>query len=260
MNKLNLEGLNVLIWDIETSLMLLSKFNLYEERISHENIEQDWNIICGSFKQAGSKEVHHVHVTKNLTCDKTVAAKLAKAIESADILVHHNGDKFDLKKLNARLYLNNLPPLPNKITTVDTLKLARKYFAFTSNRLDYLAKAIGIPGKIKSKTNLWQRILRGDKTAVREMVKYCDYDVVMLEKVFYRMAPFCDLPNFDDIRRKKDLKNKKDITGGKCPQCLSSKIIFRGKTKATSATAQRQLSCNSCGHWFVEKRIVYGKR
>ena len=65
-----------------------------------------------------------------------------------------------------------------------TLKLSRSKFKFNSNKLDYIAKYLGMGEKIKTEFGLWKDIvLNKDKDAMAKMVKYCQQDVRLLEKV-----------------------------------------------------------------------------
>ena len=192
--------------DIETSLIAYSGFSLWQDHISHDNILQDWFIICAAWKWYGSKKISSVSVldedNKNLHNDKFVVKTLLEATEEADVVVTHNGDKFDLKKLYARCIFHKLKPFTRNIPTIDTLKMAKKYFNFTSNRLDYLGQYLGVGKKIKTSPGLWIEVLKGNKKAIQEMVKYNKGDVLLEEAVLERFAPFIDHPSvlkiFDD--------------------------------------------------------------
>jgi len=98
------------IYDIETSLALMATFGLKVDYIPHENIIQDWYIICGCWKTLGEKKINSVSVMDDMDRFKNspiddfhVVKTLRDMIASYDIIVHHNGDRFDIKKINARL-------------------------------------------------------------------------------------------------------------------------------------------------------------
>src|SRR5688572_5094441 len=135
----------IIIWDVETSWVKTYTWNLWPNNgIPHDNIIEDWSILCGAWKELGKDKVHAVSV-KSVGDDREVVKKLRDVISDASILIHHNGDKFDIKKLNARLIYHGLEPIA-KVTTIDTLKEVKKVAAFTSNRLDYLSKFLGGTG------------------------------------------------------------------------------------------------------------------
>ena len=64
--------------------------------------------------------------------------------DEADVVIAHNGDKFDMRKANAR-FGHYEPPMP--VQQVDTLKVARKYFKFESNKLGDLGEHLGLGNK-----------------------------------------------------------------------------------------------------------------
>jgi len=130
--------MKIILWDVETAPLIVTSWGLFKPFLSHENIIEDSSLICAAWKTYGEKEIESVAINAaNPRNDLKVVKTLRAALASADVLVGHNGDKFDLKVFNARLACHGLDPLP-PIKTIDTLKVARKYFRFTSNRLDYL--------------------------------------------------------------------------------------------------------------------------
>jgi DNA polymerase III epsilon subunit-like protein len=70
-----------------------------------------------------------------------------KVMAQADEIVAHNGDRFDLKWLRTRALLHGLDVMPSP-KTIDTLKWAKRYFNFNSNKLDYIAKYLGVGQKM----------------------------------------------------------------------------------------------------------------
>lgn len=246
----------IIIWDIETSLMAVSTFQLKNDYIHHSNILQDWYIICACWKEHGKSKVHAVSLADNLkrfkkdpSDDYEIVKALRSVLEDADIIVHHNGDRFDLRKLNARLIYHSLPPLP-RINAVDTLKEVRKIASFTSNRLDYLGEHLGYGGKTTTSSGLWLRVLRGDVDAVNEMVRYNKRDVTLLEKIYQRLRPY--------------IKNHPNVSAGEvfgCPNCGSEHLQSRGITRTRAGTVYGRLCCTDCGSWSRTRKQEksYGK-
>ncbi len=62
--------------------------------------------------------------------EKLIRSMMA-LFEEADIVVAHNGDKFDIKWIMGRALLLGMPP-PAPFRTVDTLKICRSRFRLTS--------------------------------------------------------------------------------------------------------------------------------
>lgn len=224
-----------LFLDIETSHFVAATFSLFPKAISHENILEEWYIICASWKWEGEDTVHNAKTyTHN---DKRVVKALRDAVMKADELVYHNGKKFDYKKLNSRVLMNGLPPM-SKPRETDTLIQARKHFGFVSNRLDYLAKALVGEGKSPVTNSDWLAALKGDKEAVDKLSYYCDQDVIILEKVFQKMKPHIDLGYNANIDSDKHV----------CPKCGIDALISRGFAVTKTGRYQRY-QCKECAGW-----------
>ena len=234
-----------MFWDIETSLIAATTFTLFPERISHEYILKDWHIISGAWKKQGEKTVHTVSVLdfkkKKLDDDYEVCKALRAALDGVDILVHHNGDKFDLKKLTARLIYHRLPPLP-KILTIDTLKEVKKVAAMTSNRLDYLGKHLVGLGKDDHPADWWFKAYNGDIDIIKKMVSYNKTDVVRLEQVYDILRPYMKNPPHFGVLLGKD----KNFS---CKSCGSVHVKKNGIRITVAGGKKQELQCQDCGHY-----------
>lgn len=177
----------ILFFDIETSLSIFTAFHTGMQYLGDANILQDYYIISWAAKWMGENEVYSDVLTPReakKANDKRVLKELWKLLDEADIVVAHNGDEFDIKKLNTRFILNGMD-LPRPSKSIDTLKVARKTFSFSSNKLDYLCKLFGLEGKTEhTGYQLWLDCLKGDKKALELMDKYNRNDVIILEKVY----------------------------------------------------------------------------
>jgi len=241
----------IILWDIETTHNLAAIFRLFEDYTSHENIIQERYVVCAAWKVLGEKSVHAVSTLDNPKLyakdphnDKHVIETLHKVLSEADAIVAHNGDQYDIKFAEGRMLAHGLSPLP-PIPSIDTLKVAKSRLLLNSNKLDYLARYLGFGKKISTKNELWLRVLQGDKSAIREMVKYNKHDVVLLEKVFMKLRPYA--ANY--INRQ--LFGHSDG----CPRCGSRHVQSRGTHKAISRTYLR-FQCQDCGGWFKSTKAV----
>jgi uncharacterized protein YprB with RNaseH-like and TPR domain len=198
-------------------------------------------MICAAWKYSDEKKVHAVSI-KKATDDKQVVKTLRDAIAKADIVVGHNSDKFDIKKLNARLLFHGLDPLP-MVPSIDTLKEVRKIASFTSNRLDYLAKHLIGEGKIKTEYNLWLKAMTGDKKAIHEMVVYNKVDVIRLEQVYMRLRPFMKSHIHIGALKGKDRHES-------CPKCGSSNVKHNGIRVSAAGLKKQECQCQKCGGYF----------
>ncbi len=158
-----------LFFDIETSpnigLFWQSGFKL---TISHENIVRERAIICVAWKWAGQTKVHNLSWDKN-QCDKKLLQEFVAVMHSADEIVTHNGDRFDVPWIRTRCLFHDIPMSPDFVS-IDTLKAARSKFRFNSNQLTYIAKYLELGQKKPSGYGLWKSILLDkDEKAMRKM-------------------------------------------------------------------------------------------
>jgi ribosomal protein S27AE len=140
-----------------------------------------------------------------------------------------------------------LPPSAYK--EVDTLQVARRHFKFTSNRLDSLAKQLGIGEKLEhGGFDVWKAIIeRRDPAAWKLMRRYNKHDVVLLEQLYLRLRPWMDQhPNLALISDKPRA----------CPKCgaAQTKIKSRG-WRYYQVTKRRAFRCNDCGGIFYGRHL-----
>ena len=175
----------ILYLDIETALMRVDLFSLYVpgKYISWRNIHKRSYVICWSAAWVSSDKPSRVRsdvVTQaeaKRGKDKRCLQGLFAMMDAADYIITHNGNKFDLRKLNTRYLLNGMDaPLTYK--PIDTLALAKKHFAADSNALEHWSLLLGGERKDDMRLEHWQRICdNGDPKSLARMVKYCRGDV-----------------------------------------------------------------------------------
>lgn len=229
----------VLLYDLETSPMILAGFEIYDATIPVDHILQDWTIFSAAWKYLGEDKIYSVSQATHT--EEEVVQAIASAVDAADIIIAHNGDKFDIKKLRARIITLGLPPL-GEVCAIDTLKVVKKHFKFTSNRLDYVARILGLPTKMGTSPGLWIRCLKGDKEALSEMEQYNQQDVLVLEEVYNKLRPYIN--NHPSIARLLDRASK-----GGCPVC-GSLATHKRDTRLASKRLYQRYSCQECGHCF----------
>lgn len=237
----------ILYWDLETSLELVAVFQLAKnDWIDPASLVTERYIICASWKWKGESAVHSVSVLDNPKLyandpynDRHVVETLYKVMHEADVIVAHNGDQFDTRYLRTRALFHSMPPLP-PITSVDTYKVAKSMFMFNANRLNYVGGLLGVGQKKHTTAGLWMRVLKGEKKAIKEMVAYNKQDVLLLERVYNKLAPY--MPNH--ISR--------ELFGlHGCPRCGSKKVQSRGFHRAFTRTYRRfQCQNPTCMGWF----------
>lgn len=170
--------------------------------------------------------------------DRALVRDLWNFLDAADIVVAHNGDRFDIKKTNSRFLVHKLKP-PSPYRTVDTLTEAHKIASYDSNKLNELGKILGLGEKVKTGgADLWFDCMAGDEKAWRRMKRYNAKDVILLERLYKAMLPW--------------MKNHPNVANGLgpnfCPACGSPKLQARG-TAWNKTTKYHRFQCQDCGRW-----------
>jgi len=183
--------------------------------------------------------------TQVIACDNQseydLLKKLHKLLDEADIVIAHNGDSFDIKKINARFIVYKFHP-PSPYKTIDTKKEAKRIAAFDSNSLENLGIDLGEGEKIKHRGfAMWEGCMAGKKKDWEEMKKYNKKDVDLLYRVYLRLRGWIkNHPNFSE--------------SGECPNCNSRNVQKRG-FRVLRYSRYQSLQCQACGAWFRGEKI-----
>jgi DNA polymerase III epsilon subunit-like protein len=230
-----------LLLDIECTPNLSFTWGKYEQDVIE--FAKEWYLLSFSVKWLDSSKVEVFTLAdfpgfnKSKDSDKELCEKLWSYIDKADLIIAHNGDRFDLKKINARFAVNGLlPPSPYK--TIDTLKIAKKHFAFNSNKLNDLGVTLGLGKKAETGGfQLWKDCMSGDRKAYKRMAIYNRQDVVLLEKIYLKLRPFSS--NHPSVLRD---------SSHKCMMCSSANVQYRGYNFSKMGKSKRW-QCLDCGGW-----------
>ena len=121
-----------LFFDIETSPNVVFSWNVgYKLMIPPDNILKERAIICICWKWAGEAKVHELHWDNG--DDKELLVKFSEILNSADEIIGHNSDNYDIKWIRTRCIFHGIPLFPD-YTQIDTLKLAKAGFRFKIGR------------------------------------------------------------------------------------------------------------------------------
>lgn len=230
----------VLVYDIETSPNLAYVWGKYDQNVI--SFKEEWFMLSFGYKWLGETKTHVVALDDfdlyrtDQHNDFGVVQALWKLFDEADIVIAHNGDKFDQRKANARfMYWNFKPPQPYK--SIDTLKIAHKYFAFNSAKLGDLGEYLDLGGKADTGGfSTWLGCMKGDSAAWAQMKKYNKQDVVLLEKVYLKLRPWADNHPAMNL-----LEDRPDA----CPKCGGTDLQSKGVTRTKTQT-YRRYRCYSC--------------
>lgn len=234
---------NILLLDIETAPLISYCWGLWDQTIGLNQIKNDWHLLSWSAKWLGSDKIMYEDQrnAKNIEDDSKILKGIWKLLDEADIVIWQNGNNFDHKKLNARFILNGFQP-PSTYKKIDTMLIAKKYFQFTSNKLEYLSDKLNKKYKKLTKRKkfsgfeLWKECLAGNKDAWNEMKKYNKHDVLALEELYNKLIPWDSSVNFNLYH---------GSTEHVCT-CGSTNFIKNGYAYTASGKFERY-KCKSCG-------------
>lgn len=220
----------ILIYDIETSPNIGWFWRAgYKQNIQPNQILKERAVICVSYKWYGEDQVYNLNWDKDMN-DKFLIEQFVDVLNEADLIVAHNGDRFDIKWLRTRALYHRIPMLPN-YKQFDTLKVAKSKLYLNSNRLDYISKLLGFEGKISTTPDLWNKItILNDRDAMKTMLEYCDEDVRQLEKV-YNELKYLDNPRIHAGVLQGKVKQTSPINGSVDIEHVKTTVSNQGTPK-----------------------------
>lgn len=239
----------VLILDIETAPMLSYLWSLWPRGGINADMQESASyVLSWAAKWLGDDEVMADAICYNRGYsvgdedDRRMLRGIWKLLDEADFVVAHNGDKFDIKRLNTAFLLAGLgPPRPYK--QIDTLKMVKRAFAFDSNRLNYLLGALF--GTSKAETGgfeTWRQCILGNMEAWDTLIAYNKQDVTELERLYLEIRAW--------DKSHPSLSVMDPGAGGSipaCTTCSSENISPTGAYVYTNASRFEGYVCEDCG-------------
>jgi hypothetical protein len=232
----------VLLLDIETAPILAYVWARWKQNVAMNQVAEDWQILTWAAKWLDDKHVYTgtAFDGENVHDDAKMLWNLHGLLDEADIVIAHNGKRFDIPRINARLMKAGMAP-PSPYKQIDTFIEAKKTFAFTSNRLDDLGDFLEVGRKKDTGGfSLWTRCLQGDASAWDKMLKYNIQDVKLLEKVYLALRAW--MPNHPNLGVYTD-----DLEP-QCPKCGGNHLQHRGYAY-TQVGKYHRYQCLDCGGW-----------
>lgn len=240
----------VLFFDLEVSPTLGWTYGQYQADVI--KVEQPPILLAFSWKWLGEHSKPHGMTlldTKQVGAfdDYEIVRKLWELLDEAEVVVAHNGARFDSKMANTFFLRHNMkPPTPYKV--FDTLQTARRFFKFDNNKLDYLGKLLSGEGKTEvTYGGCWYDMLYGDKKTRKKkadlMDKYCRQDTAVLESVYLKILPWAtNHPNMALCANQEQI----------CPRCgFASHFKIKSYRKTGVQVNAIQLQCKRCGGYVT---------
>lgn len=238
----------ILLIDIET-LPDLNKALKYWVKLSSfpgKTLRASVSSICSiAYKFLGEKKVHAMCAwdypswKKNVNDDRELVRDFAKIVEEADCIVGHNSKSFDWKHIQTRLLLAGHGLMDDKLAHVDTRQIAKKFY-FIDNKLQTLGEELYGERKLDHEGwDLWVKTHGREKAAMKTMRDYNIQDVLLLEKIFRKLRPLANVPNYNLMNPYKEKV---------CPKCGSSRLHSNGRRYTRTRTYRRYV-CLDCRAW-----------
>ena len=242
----------ILIFDIETSYMLVKVYQLKTDYISHKKIVQDWHFLSYAGKFLGEETIHYLdqRYAEDVKDDRQLIEGLHHLISQADVLVGHNLDQFDIKMFNSRAALYDLEPL-HDLKTWDTMKLVKSKFRLPSFSLDYCARFFKLENQKSGHSKfpgdqLWDECIAGNVEAWDECSHYNRQDCIVTEELFLKMAKFCKQVNVQAYMQKR--------------VCVcGSEEFYKDGFETNKQSTHQRYRCRSCLKPFVAKENLIDK-
>jgi uncharacterized protein YprB with RNaseH-like and TPR domain len=239
----------ILMFDIETSPNEADVWSFFNTNVGMDQIRKDGWIMSFAGKWLGNPEITYVDNQRGPKGEEALVKKLWAMLDEADIVVGHNGKKFDCGWFNGRAAIYRLPP-PSPYKVVDTLLQARKNFYFPSYKLEYLCRVFNVARKLShakySGHKLWVACREGIKEAWDEMREYNIQDIVCLEELYLVMLPWMQQhPNLAVL-----IEDTKEV----CTGCGSPDHIHKRGFSVTNMSKFQRYQCvpasGGCGKWM----------
>lgn len=250
----------VLYIDIENSRMIIEfpTYSLYDNnKIDPKYIKHDWYITCAAwgFLDLEKQKLEKVDAVstldfparfkKNFRDDIEVVKRLHKVLQDVDLIVGHNSDAFDIKKINYKFIKHGLEPV-DLPPTVDTLKAAKKYAKSSSNSLFYLAKEFGVDMKMELPKGVMWDADAGNEAALRKLKAYNKQDIKSGAALYFKLLPY--IKNHPDVRM---ITNQISTPSEgretrSCGTCGSSNVHKNGSL-VTKIGRYIRYRCRDCG-------------
>lgn len=240
--------MKTLLLDIETAPNKAYVWGLWDQNIAINQVEESGYVMCWAAQWLGQAKVYFAADWQHKAASKMLRP-VHELLGEADAVVHYNGLKFDIPTLQKEMLKHGLqPPAPFK--QVDLMLAVKRAFRFESNKLDYVAQALGLGAKVRHPGfEMWIACMKGDPAACRLMERYNRGDVALLEKLYKRLLPWLDRhPNMSALAAGRDV----------CPKCGSANTQARGTVVAITRR-YRRWQCQSCGGWFRSTRSIEGQ-
>lgn len=239
-------SMRVLLIDIETAPMEAYIWSQKTRFVPIEMIKTPSRMLCFAAKWLGDPKSKTLFYSEVKDGPTGMVEAVARLLDEADAVMHFNGERFDVPRINREIRLARLSR-PSPFKQIDLLKATYKNFHFDSHKLQWISTQLGLAGKAKHEGfALWRSCLAGDAGAWKRMEKYNKQDVILLEDLYHELQGW--LPNLPNRRLYESADG--------CPDC-GGKLVKAGFAY-TNVSKFQQYRCSGCGSYIRSGKRIEG--
>ena len=232
----------ILYYDIETSLAKSYHFNYWKTNIGVKQMIEASHMLSHAWCWGEDGNVFSSILTQKEALakdDERIVLEAWSLFDQADVIVAHNGKRFDVNKCNGYFLKYGLPK-PSPFKVIDTLEIAKKNFNLPFKSLEYLAKFLDVELKLDAGgIDTWIGCERGEQDALDTMEYYNRGDIITLREIHKR------LKGWDNNGVNIALYN--DQHDAVCTHCGSEDVsVLSDKFAYTPQRKYQVYRCNSC--------------
>ncbi len=246
----------ILYFDIETSPCLAYVWSCGKQFVSIKQLKKERKIISIGYMFENSKSVTILKMDQSKhkinsfddDADREMLRKFVKVYNSANLVIAHNGRRFDRARIRARLVKFGLPDLDIGIPFDDSYTMTKE-IDFTSHKLDHLGRYLDTGGKDKIDFDVWIKVMEGSRKALTEMCNYMKTDVIRLRAAYRKLKPYSKSKlNLSAFHNEAEM----------CPCCGSRKFV-KSSIRYTNSGQYQSYKCKECGKRFQDGKNLIGK-
>lgn len=232
--------------DVETAPEIAYSFRRFKAFISPEQVIKRGYLLSYSSADLHTGEVEGKSLADydlfeiDHTDDYAMCQDIWRILDEADIIIAHNGVKFDRAYINQRFAYHGMQP-PSTYVVIDTLKAAKKQFALPSNALKEMCLYFETENfKLDNEGfSLWKACCEGDREAFGRMQTYNDGDVLSLRDLYLKLLAW--------IPQHPNVSAYFEDDACRCSRCGSKDVaVVPGKFYHTAVSTFEIIRCAQC--------------
>ena len=255
------EGPRVLVADIETLPIKGYVWSLFQKGMNPEWIEDPTRLMSFAGKWLNDPAYYYIDNRGQPDGPRDDFLSVSAAhhiLQHTDMVVAHNGKKFDLRKLRAFFAMHRLAPIA-PVQVIDTLHLNATAFGFDSQRLAFVSKHFAETEKSKHKnfpgSDLWLECMKDNRKAWAECQKYNVADIVANEEMYLELRGwYTAAPNMGVFFE------EQEEGVHRCPTCGSDNVHIHKHNRRTQVGVYHQYKCGDCGSYSRGRYIIRNKQ